>query len=140
MTYIETQPHIGRRITAGFIDYTIIYLFSFFIIILLGVPVPDGSYYELNGVPALTPIAFWLLMTVGIEITVGATIGNLLLGLKAIPMNGQYRKLTFVESFKRHLLDPVDMIFFGFVGIIVIKNTEKNQRIGDLWAKTIVIK
>ena len=140
MTFIETQQYIERRIAAGFIDYTIIYLFSFFIIILLGEPVPDGSYYELNGIPALTLIVFWLLMTVGIEITAGATIGNLLLGLKAIPMGGQYRKLTFLESFKRHLLDPVDMFFFGLIGIIVIKNTEKNQRIGDLWAKTIVIK
>jgi uncharacterized RDD family membrane protein YckC len=140
LTFIETQPHLGRRIAAGFIDYTIIYLFLFFIIILLGEPVPDGSYYELNGILALIPITFWLLMTVGIEITAGATIGNLLLGLKAIPMNGQYRKLTFLESFKRHLLDPVDMFFFGLIGVIVIKNTEKHQRIGDLWAKTIVIK
>lgn len=140
MTFIETQPNLGRRIAAGFIDYTIIYLFLFFIIILLGEPVSDGSYYEINGAPALIPIVFWLLMTVGIEITAGATIGNLLLGLKAIPMNGQYRKLTFLESFKRYLLDPVDMFFFGLIGVIVIKNTEKHQRIGDLWAKTIVIK
>lgn len=139
MTLIDTKPHIGRRIAAGFIDYTIIYLFFFIIILLLGEPLPDGSY-ELNGAPALIPIAFWLLMTVGVEITVGATIGNLLFGLKPIPVNGQYRKLTFIESFKRHLLDPVDMFFFGFVGVIVIKNTPYNQRVGDLWAKTIVIK
>ena len=79
-------------------------------------------------------------MTVGLETIVGGTVGNLIVGLKAIPINGQYRKLTFLESFKRHLLDPVDMFFFGLVGIIVIKNTPYNQRVGDLWAKTMVIK
>ena len=31
------------------------------------------------------------------------------------------------------------MFFFGLVGIITIKNTDKNQRVGDLWAKTIVV-
>ncbi len=139
MTFIDTQPHLGRRIAAGVIDYSIIYIFLFIMILLLGVPAPDGSYV-LEGFPVLIPIGFWLLMTVGLEITVGATIGNLILGLKAIPMSGQYRKLTFIESFKRHIMDPIDMFFFGLVGIIVIKNTEKNQRIGDLWAKTIVIK
>lgn len=137
--YIETSPYIGRRIAAGFIDYAIIHALSFFTIILLRVQVNFNSN-ELNDAFLLIPIAFWLLMTVGIEITAGATIGNLILGLKAIPMNGQYRKLNFLESFKRHLLDPADMFFFGFVGVVVIKNTERHQRIGDLWAKTIVIK
>lgn len=139
MTFIETKPHIGRRIAAGCIDYAMIYLFFFIIIILLGELTSDGSY-ELNGAPALIPVGFWLLMTVGIEITVGVTIGNLLLGLRAIPINGEYRKLTFLELLKRHALDPVDMFFFGLIGYIVIKNTPYNQRVGDLWAKTIVVK
>ena len=78
-------------------------------------------------------------MTVGLESGLGATIGNSLVGLKAIPKNGTNRKLTFSESFKRHLLDPIDMFFFGLVAIITIKNTEMNQRIGDLGAKTIVV-
>ena len=40
---------------------------------------------------------------------------------------------------KRHLLDPIDLLFYGIPAIITIKNTEKHQRLGDLWAKTIVI-
>jgi uncharacterized RDD family membrane protein YckC len=83
---------------------------------------------------------FWLIMTVGLEIGFGATIGNSLVGLKAIPKNGINRKLTFGESFKRHLLDPIDMFFFGLIGIITIKNTDKNQRLGDIWGNTIVVK
>jgi len=79
-------------------------------------------------------------MTIGTEIWFGATIGNTLAGLRAIPQNGRNRKLTFWESFKRHFCDMIDMGFFGLVAIITIKNTEKRQRLGDLWGKTIVVR
>jgi len=108
-------------------------------IFILGAPNEEGTY-QLNGAPALVPVLFWLIMTVGLESGLGGTIGNSIAGIKAIPMSGQNRKLTFGQSFKRHLLDPIDMLFFGLIGIIVIKSTDKNQRIGDLWAKTIVVR
>ncbi len=136
---MKTEPNIGNRILAGLIDYTIIYSFTFTLIFVLGDPNDEGVY-SLTGAPALIPILFWLIMTVGLEIGLGATLGNSITGLKAIPINGQNRKLTFGQSLKRHLMDPVDMLFFGLPGIITIKNTDKNQRIGDLWAKTIVVK
>ncbi len=47
--------------------------------------------------------------------------------------------VSFIETFKRHLLDCIDLTCFGLVAVIVIKNNPKAQRIGDLWAKTIVI-
>ncbi len=139
MQNIKTEPNIGNRLLAGLIDYAIIFGFTIFLTVTLGEPNNDGGY-SLNGAPAFIPMFFWLIMTVGLEIGIGATIGNSLVGLKAIPMNGNDRKLTFAESLKRHLLDPVDMFFFGIVGIITINNTEKNQRVGDLWAKTIVVR
>lgn len=135
---IKTESNIGNRFVAGLIDYIIIYGFTFFLSYTIGEPNNEGGT-SLSGLPALIPIIFWLIMTVGIESGLGATIGNSLVGLKAIPKNGTNRKLTFSESFKRHLLDPIDMFFFGLVAIITIKNTEMNQRIGDLWAKTIVV-
>lgn len=79
-------------------------------------------------------------MTVGLEIGLGGTFGNSLLGIKAIPINGVNRNLTFIESLKRHLADPLDIFFFGLVAIITINSTDRNQRVGDLWAKTIVVK
>ena len=139
MAFIETQPHIERRIIAGCIDYAIIYTLSFFTMMVCQIRI-DFNVEELSDVFLLIPIGIWVLMTVFIEITACATIGNLIVGLKAIPINGQYRKLTFLESLKRHLLDPADMFFFGLVGVVVIKNTPYNQRVGDLWAKTMVIK
>lgn len=136
---VKTEPNIGKRILAGFVDYFIMYTFLFVILYVYGEPDASGEY-AISGVPALFPLIFWGIMTIGLEMWFGATIGNSLVGLKPIPISGQNRKLGFAESFKRHLLDPIDMFFFGLIGIITINNTERNQRIGDLWAKTIVVK
>ena len=138
MQNIKTEPNIGNRFVAGLVDYIIIFGFTFFIIYTIGEPNDEGGY-SLNGVTALIPMLFWFLMTVFLEIRIGRTVGNLLVGLRAIPLDGTNRKLTFLESFKRHLLDPIDFCFFGIVAIITIKNTANNQRVGDLWAKTIVV-
>ena len=136
---IKTKPHTARRIFAGIIDYILIYIFTLIVIFSLGEQNSDGEYV-IDGVMALIPILFWFLMTVGIETSLGYTLGNGIAGIKPIPLNGENRKLTLGESLKRHLLDPIDMSFFGIVGIITISSTEKNQRLGDLWGKTIVIK
>ena len=78
-------------------------------------------------------------MTIGLELCFGATLGNLIVGLKPIPINNDGNEIGFTQSFKRHFLDMIDMFCFGLVAYIAIKNTEKNQRLGDLWAKTVVV-
>ncbi|SMC75229.1 RDD family protein [Moheibacter sediminis] len=138
MTEINTKTNITDRIFAGLIDYTIIFGIGFFLIYSMGAPNNEGGY-SLKGLPALIPVLFWLIFTVGIESFFGVTIGNSIMNLKPIPMNEEERKLTFGESLKRHLADPIDMFFFGLIGILTIKNSDKNQRVGDIWAKTIVI-
>jgi len=147
-TEFKTKPNIGDRILAGIVDYIIIYGFTFFLIFTFGEPNDEGGY-SLNGLPGLIPILFWGIMTVGLEQWFGATLGNSLVGLKPVSIrkstdnstfSGTDKKLTFGQSFKRHLLDPIDMFFFGLIGIITIKNTDKNQRLGDIWGNTIVVK
>jgi len=135
----KTQSNLGDRIVAGLVDYIIIFTFFFVYVYSFGEPNDEGGY-TVNGLPALVPVLFWGLMTVGFEQWLGATLGNLLVGLKPTSILDNDEKLTFAQSFKRHLLDPVDMFFFGLVGIVTIKNSEKNQRVGDIWAHTIVIK
>lgn len=145
---LKTNPNITHRIIAGFIDYLIIFAFTFIYISMVGEPNGDGGY-TVNGLPAFIPTLFWFLMTVGLEYFFGATLGNSLVGLKPVSIkkpfdNSTFRvqdlKLTFKQSLKRHLLDIIDMFFFGLIGIIVIKNTDKNQRLGDIWANTVVVK
>jgi uncharacterized RDD family membrane protein YckC len=69
----------------------------------------------------------------------GQTLGNAIVNLKPVGIQTN-QKPTLTQSFKRHLVAPIDLfVLFGLVGYLTIKNTDKNQRLGDLWAKTIVI-
>ncbi|MGY3793761.1 RDD family protein [uncultured Aquimarina sp.] len=138
-TDTKTESNVGSRILAGFIDYLIIYGFFSAYVYTYGEPGSDGGY-SVNGLPALIPILFWAIMTIGLEQIFGATIGNSIAGLKPISINGISKKLSFGQSLLRHLFDPIDMFFFGLVGILTINNSEKNQRVGDIVAKTIVVK
>ncbi len=133
---IETKPQIGKRIFAGIIDYLIIYSFLYVFISIFG-EITDEGVKQVSGLPMFIPMIFWGIMTIGAEQLFGKTLGNYAVDLKPISMENT--KLTFGQSFKRHLLDPIDMFFLGLVGILLIKNTENNQRLGDIWAKTIVI-
>lgn len=130
---------IKQRIVAGIIDYAIILSVTFALITYFGEPNGKGGQH-LTGFSALLPTLFWFILTVLMEQLTGATIGNGIMGIKPVHEKGVNNKPDFFQSLKRHLLDPVDMTFFGIPGIISIKNTPKKQRLGDLWAKTVVIK
>lgn len=137
-TIMIYQPYLRRRFLAGLIDYLLIYGFFYVFALNYGEPNEDGGY-SVNGIAALVPVIVWLLMTVVLEQTAGATLGNGIAGLKPLDADGKNKPDLF-QSLKRHLLDPVDMFFFGVVAIVAIKNSPKCQRLGDQWAKTIVVK
>lgn len=136
---IITEPNLGKRVLAGIMDYLFIGSFFYSYIYAFGEPNKDGGY-SIYGILNFPPLIFWGIFTIGFEQWFGATLGNLTVGLRPFSINGINKELTFGQSLKRHLLDFVDMFFFGLVGIILIRNTEWNQRIGDIWAKTVVIK
>lgn len=134
----KTKPNIGKRILAGFIDYTIVWMLLWYYVGAFG-ELNDEGNMSVSGLPALVPVLFWGMVTIGFEQILGSTLGNLIAGLKPVPIHDSTEKLTFTQSLKRHLLDPVDMFFFGAIGIITISNTPLNQRLGDIWAKTTVV-
>lgn len=136
---VTSQPNLARRIIAGFIDYLLIFCFTIIYIYLVGEPNDEGGY-GVSGLLALGPMLIWGIMTVGIEQWFGRTIGNSLVDLKPKSIDGIVDSPMFVQSLQRHLLDPIDMFFFGIVGIILINITEKKQRLGDIWAKTVVVR
>ena len=138
MNDLKTKPFIKLKILSCLIDYAIIFTINSLIIVNYGEENNDGAY-TLNGWPALIPIIFWLIMTAGFEYFLGATLGNEIVGLKPISLDGS-KKLKFTQSLKRRFLDTIDMFMFGLIAYITIKNTTKNQRLGDIWANTIVVK
>lgn len=135
---MKVKPYLGRRVTAGIIDYTLILLFTLVYISSFGVPSENGGV-GLKGWAALLPVVTRFALSVFCEISLGATLGNSIVGLRPIPESGEIRKLTFLESFKRHLLDQIDIGSAGITAFITINSSSLHQRIGDIWAKTIVV-
>jgi len=134
---IQLQGNILRRIVAAVIDYGLLYGLCFAYLLTFGTPNEEGLL-SVSGVMALPIPLMWFLLIVGIEQAVGATVGNGIMGLKPLTLIGN--KPSMMQSFKRHMLDFPDMFFCGLVAIIAIISTEKKQRLGDLWAKTIVVR
>lgn len=135
---IKTKANIGKRLTAGFIDYGIVLFFMGIMFYIFAVPIENG--YRLSGMPFWAVVLFWGVMTIGMEQLLGATLGNYLSDLKPVSIQSfNNPKLSFGQSVKRHLADLIDMFMFGIIGFLLIVNTKHNQRLGDIWGKTIVV-
>lgn len=135
---MKIEKFITRRIIAWFIDYTIILSLTSFYIFIFGEINSEGAY-NVNGIKTFPIIIFWLIYICGIEIILDSTLGNYIVGLKPMDLKTE-SKISFKQSFLRHLVDLIDMFFFGIVAIIIIKNSNESQRLGDLLAKSKVIK
>ena len=133
---VQQRANIGKRFLASFIDYVIIACISINYILLFGEPDEYGNY-TVSGLNALVPFVFWFVYLVVIETFISATFGHFLLGMKVVKTDNG--RINFIEALKRHLIDPVDFTIFGIPAMICIKNTALSQRIGDLWAETVVI-
>ena len=133
----QEKAKLRARFFASLIDYIVIMCFFIIFVYKYGEPKIDGGY-EVHGVKSLIPIGFWFIYLIVIESIFSFTVGHFIMGLKVV--KDDYDRIDFIDSLKRHLIDPIDFNFFGIVAMILIKNTALNQRLGDIWAKTIVIK
>ena len=68
----------------------------------------------------------------------GASLGKLVCGLRVVSEAAQ--PIGLAQAFKRSLAIYWDGLFFGLVGYLSMQKSELNQRYGDRWAKTVVIK
>ncbi|MFV0181299.1 RDD family protein [Empedobacter falsenii] len=135
---MKHEKYILRRALAALIDYTIIFIITYFYLKNFG-ELNDEGAYSVSGLKTLPIIFFWFIYFCVFETVLNSTFGNLIVGLKPININTK-KNVTIKQSFLRHLVDPIDMMFFGLIGIILIKNSETNQRLGDILAKTKVVK
>ena len=132
------QSNVGGRIFATIIDYTIIMAFTIFYVYEFGEPNDEGGY-GVNGIKALVPQIFWFFYLPFCEWKTATTFGHWSAGLKIISENG--KPISLGQSLKRRLSDTFEISWcFGLVAFIVVKSTEKKQRVGDIIAKTLVVK
>lgn len=129
------KPYFFKRVLACVIDYSAVLLFCIIIVLLWGdrdedgIPVPSAFLGRFS-------LLFWAFWTIGVEQLFGATVGNTLMGLRPVSLVNPEEKLEFAQSLQRHLLDVLDLSPLGIISILA---TSKHQRLGDLWAKTVVV-
>lgn len=137
---------VWLRIVALLIDGAIFGV-AYVILSIIFAALIAGSANSDNGAGIGALIGFvWLILIAlyfgyfaYMEATQGATLGKKALGLRVIRVDGG--PIGWNEAIIRTLLRIVDQgIGSGLVGFICILATDKKQRVGDMVAKTIVIK
>jgi uncharacterized RDD family membrane protein YckC len=68
----------------------------------------------------------------------GADIGKAIFGLRVV--NEGEKRANIFQGIIRNFAMIVDGFFFGLIGYSAMNSNVKNQRYGDKWAKTLVIK
>lgn len=135
MTF-KTKTNLKKRIVATLLDYALFLLSTYLYIMLVGHD-NDGGGKTVNGLLAFPIPIVWFIYFVVIEACYSATLAHQGLYLKVLTVDR--KEIEWTQALKRHLLDPIDILFYGIPAIIAIKNSDKHQRLGDMWAKTIVV-
>lgn len=136
MPLIKTETNFGNRIPATIIDLTLFYVFFFTYAYTYGEP--DDGGYTVSGFAALGVPAIWFLYFPLTEALGGQTLGHKLMGIKVVSKSG--KPITFSQAIRRRVCDIFDLhFFFGLIGFLVVRSSPDNQRLGDMWAGTIVV-
>jgi uncharacterized RDD family membrane protein YckC len=97
----------------------------------------EGGARGWTGLPgALALLLIWSHWFVP-EWIFAATIGKAICDLRVAPVARGTSALG--RALKRNLVRPFDFFFFYLVGFIVAMSNPGRQRLGDLWAHTMVI-
>lgn len=135
---MKKNKFILRRTLAFIVDYLLVFLTIVFASSYFVNNNTNEIVQEINDYGTIIIIITWPLYLIVFEQILGSTIGNKIAGLKVESLIGD--KVSYVQSIKRHLLDFIDATPLGLIGLFTILYSKRNQRLGDMWAKTIVIK
>ena len=126
---------LHHRILAHFIDSILI---SLIFIIVLSFFLNSLKTTKIS-VLLILPILGFLYFII-MEYKLSCTIGKKLVGIRVISLNKN--SISLKQSFIRNILRIIDgfPMYVYIVAIIIILLNKKNQRLGDILAKTIVVK
>ena len=123
------------RIAAFFFDFMIYSFVSMVVGFFFGEPMKNEFGYTISGFPALGLFLVALFLWPISEAIWGQTIGKRVFELKVLSEN--FKSIGTKQAFIRFYVGLADNLFF--LGLFVASNNDKNQRIGDIVAKTIVV-
>jgi uncharacterized RDD family membrane protein YckC len=131
-----------KRLMAFLIDIIILTVFMGGLLILLTIIIPNSDTTNFDNcfmlwviISACASFIYFVLFNM-----TGQSCGKM--GLKIKVVSEQNQKLSLFQSFLRTLMLIVDLMPYfipGLLALIVMASSEKNQRLGDIITKTIVI-
>jgi uncharacterized RDD family membrane protein YckC len=128
---------VGLRALAVIIDSLILMVVGWAIAKMTGqTATADG--FNMTGAPALLLFLIGLGYYVVMEATSGGTVGKKAMGIRVVSAAGG--PISWQASIIRNLLRIVDGFFFYLVGAIIVWVSKDKQRLGDIAAKTLVVK
>jgi len=133
-----TVAPMSRRGLAYSVDFLVAVPMTLLVLGAFGVDLPTLAASPLLQVIAyLVPLSYFVLA----EAIGGATLGKRLMGIRVVMADGS--KLTVLGSLVRNLFRLLDelppMSLIPVVGLVVSSITRRRQRIGDLFARTVVV-
>ncbi len=132
-----TIAGIGSRSLAWLLDGLILGAAILFLG-LVSVRTVDTDSLLTLGLLSLATLFIPFAYLVGMEtLNGGRTLGKMAAGIKVVRVTGA--PIGFGSAVVRALFVPIDVLLFG-VGIISMFTTERSQRIGDLAARTVVVR
>ncbi len=92
----------------------------------------------ISGIPLLVGCLFVILVFATMEAALGWTPGKFLFGTRVTDRQGG--RIGIVAALARNLLRFVDGIAFYLVGTIIARIDRQNRRLGDIVARTLVVR
>ena len=143
---LEPRRVVGTRVVAGLIDFIVLTGLFFLFAAVFGDfgsqpgPTPGSTTFAANvtGWPAVALFAVSLGYFIVAEAAFGATLGKMALGLRVVDVDGH--RIGVGASVIRNLLRPIDGLpIFYIVGIVTVAISSRDQRLGDMAARTLVV-
>jgi uncharacterized RDD family membrane protein YckC len=136
---MENIASIGKRIMGGIIDIIILMLFAFVYNRFFGAVGAEtkGGVYHISGWLIFIMYVIVFLYFIILEATTGKTVGKYIVKTKVVNKEGNI--LSWPQAVIRNIMRIIDGFAFYIVALIAMLISRKNQRLGDMLAKTYVI-
>ncbi|AHY45301.1 putative membrane protein/domain [Rubrobacter radiotolerans] len=130
----------GRRVLATLVDAVLFSVVSFVLGIIFGGATAEGTSasVSLGTLPSLLLFAFIFGYYIFMEGRFGQTVGKMLLGIKVVREDGGAP--GYGAAAIRTVLRIVDGFMAYLVAFVTVLVSGKNQRLGDMAAKTLVVR
>jgi uncharacterized RDD family membrane protein YckC len=139
---VALEVHVtGRRILATIVDAIVFSVIFWVLALLFGSTSAEGGSvaFSLGGLGSLICLVVIFAYYTLLEGYLGQTLGKMLLGIKVVREdNGGVPGLGAAAI--RTVLRIIDGILFYLVAFISVLATQKNRRLGDMAANTLVVR